>query len=879
MLQTWAGDHTLVRADHFFWILGAAIQKTVEGLLRSLLYSILLTLLQSDVAADIEAARAICGPRWASSNKRRTWNRKELRDTLARLPTAPKMKFLFSVDALDECGPQDQLDRLAEEIIWISRLPNVKICVSCRPWRAFTGKFKNAPSLHLDQLTYHDMELYVESQFIDAEAALDSSSQFRDGDIAATDLIRALIASAEGVFLWLRIVTEELCTELRKGSTLEQLYQISAGIPKDLSDYYHDLIFDRIGKSRRNVLDTAAALGLAVEIAIAKDGQVSEPSKRTDDSFPLPDSFCNFWLLHKGYLRPGFSWRDRIDTARLNVKQMIHQTALFLDETCKDLLVVRACGKSMPGVNFVHRTVFDFLCEKDSRLDLEHNAPAHFSDADFLYELAKLRCICLLSCEPERCQDSLYVLEDALTQTHFRWESSQLMDFPAWFSACESLMLTQMRTRCNCLGLGHFPFWESEFLEAGRYHFLGNVIAGMPLQIFQKTLFGENRSFLGRILRTAILVDIGDAGMALLHQILDFGAHPNELESHGPGFRINVASKNTEWCLRTYWEAWVSTVYIRQQQSDGVSGSDASERQDAKTHVAHWQDTYWAAITTLLLRHGANTECTPCVTDHSMEPITDQKCRHVPVSTLLQQILPGGCVLPLRSMRSSHSNALRRNQHMRIFKSFLTSEHNLMTQVRNAGLPPDEQFLVLSVLYEDHWCLLETMMDLRDSVSVKDHCDRCSEYIGIGGLVAWCVDCEAVSFSCIRCSESVPFEAPSLKHLCDETPNLLFSKNHTSIVAAFNVPIYHVEGDYKALKLLKLRHTNFQALVVLREWYSKNPAESIDPSEKASAGTATSPGRLRRRQSLQEKKGGESDKRSGKYNKQLPSRRLNIFGL
>lgn len=172
MLQTRAGDHTLVRADHFFWIVGAAIQKTFEGMLRSLLYSILLTLSQSDVAADIEAAKGICGPRWESSNKRRTWNRKELRDTFARLPTAPKMKFFFSVDALDECGPEDQLDRFAEEIIWISRLPKIKICVSCRPWRAFTGKFKNAPTLHLDQLTYHDMELYVEAQLIHAEATL-----------------------------------------------------------------------------------------------------------------------------------------------------------------------------------------------------------------------------------------------------------------------------------------------------------------------------------------------------------------------------------------------------------------------------------------------------------------------------------------------------------------------------------------------------------------------------------------------------------------------------------------------------------------------------------------------------------------------------------
>jgi hypothetical protein len=64
ILQTWAADAVLLRADHFFWLLGAPMQKSVEGLLRSLLYSILLGLSQSGESKDFDTIRSICGPRW-----------------------------------------------------------------------------------------------------------------------------------------------------------------------------------------------------------------------------------------------------------------------------------------------------------------------------------------------------------------------------------------------------------------------------------------------------------------------------------------------------------------------------------------------------------------------------------------------------------------------------------------------------------------------------------------------------------------------------------------------------------------------------------------------------------------------------------------------
>ena len=83
ILQTWAADAVLLRADHFFWILGAPMQKSVKGMLRGILRSVLLGLSQS--TEKIDAIKHICGSRWQSSTANSVWSRSELKQMLTRL--------------------------------------------------------------------------------------------------------------------------------------------------------------------------------------------------------------------------------------------------------------------------------------------------------------------------------------------------------------------------------------------------------------------------------------------------------------------------------------------------------------------------------------------------------------------------------------------------------------------------------------------------------------------------------------------------------------------------------------------------------------------------------------------------------------------------
>jgi hypothetical protein len=126
MLQTWTNGKTLLRGDHYFWILGGHVQKSIEGLLRTVLHALLSGLSQSGFSENLETIQHVCESRWQLTDKGRAWNCRELKDMLSRLALTSNVIFFLIIDALDECDPQDRLGDLADVIVWLSRLPNVK---------------------------------------------------------------------------------------------------------------------------------------------------------------------------------------------------------------------------------------------------------------------------------------------------------------------------------------------------------------------------------------------------------------------------------------------------------------------------------------------------------------------------------------------------------------------------------------------------------------------------------------------------------------------------------------------------------------------------------------------------------------------------------
>lgn len=731
-------------------------------------------------------------------DKRGSWNREELKRMLTRLTSVPTMKSIFFIDALDECEPQDALSDLADEILWISRLPNVKLCVSCRPWNAFVRKFDASTTLRIDLLTYRDMEKYVEARLRSAEAECDFQDDFRAGTPLARQVIYDIAGAAEGVFLWVELVTKALCSELRKGSNIEQLRQVVSEFPADLDDYFHTLIFDRIGKTKRNVLDTAAALKLASEIMRHKGG------------VPFPQSYMNFWLLSQGYLRSGFSWNDHDSVRHLPIEHTLRIIKSFLEETCKDLLVLSTTSGEDSHffndwkVDYFHRTIFDFLNDTSVKLNLDRDSPQQFSEPGFILDLAKFRCVCLFREEDVSCRFMPGLLDDII-QT---FEDSAPLDICAeWLAACESSMITQTKANCDCRGLDHspVPFMNERCMKVGLERCLLETIGDLP---FQALLVDKSSdlSLLDCFLHVPLRLGTNDSffpSLEALRQILECGCDPNKPVKEFVGCRPG--------CQHTRWEAWLGGVYRQLQQYD------------SEPERIRLQERTIAAVVDLLLSYGADPHCMPCIADHDASAyhssIFDRpQWRRISLDELLPLLIPTECFSRPAVLRATYSDTLtistlRRNQYRRAIRSFVTSERNIYN--RNTSLHPSFDYQ----WQHSQQRFLASLIGLSGPAEYAS-C-RCSRGTHNVGLIAWCIDCRSLSSLCSDCCQIFSHDDCVFEPPCKalQGSNEAVRNGHTSIAVASRC----LEPFGFGPKGWMLRYSVAQALTVLKEWYARNP--------------------------------------------------------
>ncbi|KAB5579952.1 hypothetical protein GE09DRAFT_1050579 [Coniochaeta sp. 2T2.1] len=154
-----------VIAGFFFWNTGSPMQKTQQGLFRSLVYQILshhrelMPLIRHDIgyrAGYNKRSEGLSDSVWTNSLLERVFR------TLVTQIVKPIKVFLF-IDGLDEySGSHGDITKLLKDI---STTKNVKICVSSRPYIAFQNAFGKCPSLILQNLTHRDIKTYVTAKF------------------------------------------------------------------------------------------------------------------------------------------------------------------------------------------------------------------------------------------------------------------------------------------------------------------------------------------------------------------------------------------------------------------------------------------------------------------------------------------------------------------------------------------------------------------------------------------------------------------------------------------------------------------------------------------------------------------------------------------
>ena len=230
-LAKWGGTG-VITPQFFFWNPGNYLQKSIEGLLRSLIYQIL-------------QERPELAPLVTSEGPLETWTDRRLHTSLLRIlqdSSLRRSKLCFFIDGLDEvAGDQSSLIDLIRSI---TDGQDIKICLSSRPYIMFEEAFGKSCTLKLQDLTRADIERYV----LDSIPSMPKShsSSLRDGQITS-EIAREIVERANGVFLWVSLAVKDQMEGIRNDDNPGTLWERLRTMPPEIEDVYVHLL-NRISK-------------------------------------------------------------------------------------------------------------------------------------------------------------------------------------------------------------------------------------------------------------------------------------------------------------------------------------------------------------------------------------------------------------------------------------------------------------------------------------------------------------------------------------------------------------------------------------------------------------------------------------------------------
>lgn len=331
-LQIWAGATPLVQVSFYFWIPGQKMQKSIEGLLQTLLYHIL--------SACPDLVSVLCPERsvqpHTESGALRPWSLSELQKTfqIFRSRNDVTTKFYFHIDGLDEYygDSWDVIHTLQD----LATCTNVKMCLSSRPWNSFQDAFgrSNPYVIRLHDWTKRDIKIFAYETLM----AYAVHSEFEPS--LFDDLIRDIAERAQGVFLWVRLVVHSLRDGIVNDDPVSILHERLRAIPTDLEDFFKHILESVEDVYRPRMARTFLAALYTQEPLQTIHYHFLDEEDATFDS--------------KSLITP---WPDP------KIQQVVNQTHRRLNGRFRGLLepsVSKAITKN-PTVDFLHRTLRDFL--------------------------------------------------------------------------------------------------------------------------------------------------------------------------------------------------------------------------------------------------------------------------------------------------------------------------------------------------------------------------------------------------------------------------------------------------------------------------------------------------------------------------------------
>lgn len=221
----------VIQSRHFFHNRGTILQKSFEGLLRSLLFQIL------NAAPQLSEQFKSTFQDMLARQTKTLWTRTSLRICLHQILQQSQydINLFILLDALDEYdGSPDQICVFLEDLLQSAGgRTRVQILFSSRPWESFNEHFKNVDGLRLQEYNGSDIEIYCKNTIIEQDEKLRP---------VLRPLVPEIVRRAEGVFIWVKYALQGLVRAATQKSDEAHLLDILDSVPTDLVEYYTSVI-------------------------------------------------------------------------------------------------------------------------------------------------------------------------------------------------------------------------------------------------------------------------------------------------------------------------------------------------------------------------------------------------------------------------------------------------------------------------------------------------------------------------------------------------------------------------------------------------------------------------------------------------------------
>jgi len=165
----------------------------------------------------------------------RTWRLAVFIDGLDEFEVHPKEVVRLVESITSKCSAANHPPAAAPSV-------RIKMCVASRPWIEFDDAYREIPQLAMDLLTADDMQTFVAEGIRDCRAF----DELRRIYPLETDrLLNNMTCKANGVFVWLKVVTQALVESATEGAGIFELQGILESLPTDMCLLY-DAIWARM---------------------------------------------------------------------------------------------------------------------------------------------------------------------------------------------------------------------------------------------------------------------------------------------------------------------------------------------------------------------------------------------------------------------------------------------------------------------------------------------------------------------------------------------------------------------------------------------------------------------------------------------------------